>query len=121
MAQELTDQIEGAVRERAATLSHKKKRETEQAAAEGDEAETSAALAEDEKFLADLTSECEQKTVDFGKRQELRQGELDAINKAIEIMSSEAVSGSGAKHLPALVQKSSSLAQLRSNAASATQ
>merc|ERR1719420_2308035 len=65
MAQELTDQIEGAVRERAATLSHKKKREGDKATAEGELSDTSATLAADEKFLADLTSECQQKTVDF--------------------------------------------------------
>merc|ERR1719443_1008872 len=121
MAQELTDQIEGGVRERTSTASFKQKRLTDKASAEGEKSDTSAALAEDEKFLADMTAECEQKAVDFAKRQELRQGELDAISKAIEIMSSDSVAGSGAKHLPGLVQKSTSLAQLRSSSQSAVQ
>merc|ERR1719327_552687 len=68
-----------------------------------------------------MTAECEQKAVDFQKRQELRQGELDAINKAIEIMSSDAVAGSGSKHLPGLVQQGTSLAQLRSHSMSPVQ
>merc|ERR1719191_2004760 len=86
----------------------------EQIAANGGElAQTNSDLSEDKKFLADLDLECRQKSVDFEKRQEMRQGELDAINKAIEIMTSDSVSG-GTQHLD-LHQKvgSASLAQLR--------
>jgi len=121
MAQELTDQIEGAVRERKVQLSTKNKRSSDKAAAEGDHADTSAVLASDEKYLADITATCEQKSADFAKRSELRQGEIDAVQQAIDIMSSDSVAGSGAKHLPTLVQKSSSLAQLRSNSMSPAQ
>merc|ERR1719161_3491171 len=83
LAQELTDQIEAATRERKAKTSTKNKRLSDKAEAEGDSADTAAMKAEDEKYLADLTATCEQKAADFAKRQELRQGELDAINKAI--------------------------------------
>lgn len=121
MSQQLTDQIEQAVQDRTSKKAHKNKRLSDKAGAEGEQSDTSKGLAEDEKFLSDLTSECEQKATDFAKRQELRQGELDAINKAIEIMSSDAVAGSGAKHLPSLVQQSTSLAQLRSNTLSPVQ
>jgi hypothetical protein len=121
LAQELTDQIEGAVRERKSQTSTKAKRETAKAAAEGDHADTSAVLASDEKYLADITATCEQKSADFAKRQELRQGELDAVQQAIDIMSSDDVAGSGAKHLPTLVQKTTSLAQLRSSSTSPAQ
>jgi len=121
LAQELTDQIEGAVRERKVQASTKGKKESEKASAEGDSADTAAVKASDEKYLADITATCQQKTADFAKRQELRTGELAAIEQAIEIMSSEAVAGSGAKHLPTLVQKSTSLAQLRSNTMSPQQ
>merc|ERR1719272_2183807 len=113
MAQELTDQIEGAVRERKSQLSTKNKRAADKAAAEGESADTSAVLASDQKYLADITATCTQKRADFAKRQELRQGELDAVQQAIDIMSSDSVSGSGDKHLPGLVQKSTSLVQLR--------
>jgi len=121
LAQELTDQIEAATRERKAKTSTKNKRLSDKATAEGDSADTAAMKADDEKYLADLTATCEQKAADFAKRQELRQGELDAINKAIEIMSSEDVAGSGAKHLPTLVQKGTALAQLRSQSMSPVQ
>merc|ERR1719262_936887 len=84
------------------------------AAQKGDLADTSAALAEDEKFLQDLNAECEQKSFDYQARQTVRQGEIEAIGKAIEIMSSPDVAGAGEKHLPGLVQKGVSLAQLRS-------
>merc|ERR1719262_1190133 len=77
--------------------------------------------ADDEKYLADITATCEQKAADFAKRQELRQGELDAVSKAIEIMSSDAVAGSGKKHLPTLVQTGTALAQLRSQTMSPVQ
>merc|ERR1719240_2545431 len=71
---------------------------------------------------SDLTVECAQKTVDFESRQKLRQEELDAIVQAIDIMSSDAVAGSGAKHLPTLIQKgASSLVQLRSTSQSPVQ
>merc|ERR1719316_1538270 len=113
MVQDLTDQIEGATKERSKKSSFKAQRETEGANAEGELSDTSATLAEDEKFLSDLTAECEQKSMDFEQRQETRQGEIEAINKAIEIMSSDKVSGAGEEHL-GLVQTRSSLAQLRS-------
>jgi len=121
LAQELTDQIEAAVAERKSQTSTKNKKLSEKAAAEADSADTSAVLASDEKYLADITATCEQKEADFAKRSELRKGEIDAVQQAIDIMSSEAVAGSGAKHLPTLVQKSTSLAQLRSSSMSPTQ
>merc|ERR1740117_966052 len=58
------------------------------------------------KYLADLTAECEMKATDFESRQQLRAEELEAIAKAIEIMSSNDVTGNADKHLPSLVQKS---------------
>merc|ERR1719231_546204 len=56
------------------------------------------------------------------QNQKVRQEELDAIAKAIEIMSSDEVSGSADKHLPGLIQTSSnSYVQLRSTAHSSAQ
>merc|ERR1719262_1912953 len=122
MVQELVDQTEAAAREVKSAKSSKAKNEEAKAEAEGSLADTKATLADDEKFLSALTSECEQKAVDFEKRQEVRAGELEAIKKAIEIMSSDAVSGSGDKHLPGLVQtQSSALVQLRSSSMSPVQ
>merc|ERR1719460_349148 len=75
--------------------------------------QTKADLAADEHFLSDLRTECDAKSADFEKRQELRQEEIEAINKAIEIMSGAAVAG-GTQHLPGLIQQdATSFAQLR--------
>merc|ERR1719171_130587 len=74
------------------------------------------------KYLSDLTATCEQKASDFESRQQLRAEEIEAIEKAIEIISSEAVQGNAEKHLPTLLQaKAESLAQLRSASQSPTQ
>merc|ERR1740138_121022 len=67
------------------------------------------------KYLADLTATCHTKASDFESRQELRSEEIKAIEKAIEILSSDAVSGNAEKHLPSLLEKKSSFAQLRSS------
>merc|ERR1719473_72293 len=116
MAQDLTDQIESATKNREKKSSFKSQRESDKADFSGELADTQATLAEDKKFLADMTAECEQKATDFEGRQEVRQGEIEAINKAIEIMSSDEVSGAGDKHLPGLVQTTAkvSYVQLRS-------
>merc|ERR550514_1220985 len=119
--QDLTDQIESANKERGKKSSFKAQRETEGANAQGEKSDTAATLAEDKKFLSDLTAECEQKSMDFEQRQETRQGEIEAIMKAIEIMSSDKVAGAGEKHLPGLVQTGASLAQLRTSSQSTTQ
>merc|ERR1719262_2145710 len=58
------------------------------------------------------------KASDFESRQQLRAEEIEAIDKAIEILSGDAVSGNAAKHLPSMLQTSSgsALAQLRADA-----
>merc|ERR1719261_361142 len=114
--QELTDNIENAEAEIARRSKVKAEREQDKADAEKDLAQTTADRDEDQKYLDDLTALCTQKRADFAKRQELRQGELDAIDKAIEIISSSAVAGAAEKHLPQLLQSGAvSFAQLRSN------
>jgi chromosome segregation ATPase len=72
---------------------------------------------DDEKYAADLTATCEQKSTDFANRQTLRAQEIEAIMKAVEILAGGAVSGASETHLPQLLQskKSLSLAQLRSD------
>merc|ERR1719217_1894024 len=71
---------------------------------------------DDSKYAADLTATCEQKSTDFANRQILRGEEIEAIQKAIEILADGAVSGASEKHLPQLVQmKGTSFAQLRSD------
>merc|ERR1719160_2318925 len=67
-------------------------------------------------------AECAQKAADFEARQQLRAEEIEAIQKAIDIISSSAVSGAAKKHLPTLIQiKSPSMAQLRSSSSNPAQ
>jgi len=72
---------------------------------------------DDAKYAADLTATCEQKSSDFANRQILRAEEIEAIQKAIEIIADGAVSGASEKHLPQLVQvkATTSLVQLRAD------
>merc|ERR1719453_2594538 len=112
--QDLKAQIAQATQDRDEKAESKAKKLQAKADAEGDLKDTTSTRDADAKYLADLTAECEQKGSDFESRQQLRAEEIEAIEKAIEIISSGAVSGAADKHLPALVQ-SSSFAQLRSN------
>eukprot|EP00397_Hematodinium_sp_SG-2012_P020408 GEMP01021026.1.p1 GENE.GEMP01021026.1~~GEMP01021026.1.p1 ORF type:complete len:502 (+),score=162.25 GEMP01021026.1:738-2243(+) len=53
--------------------------------------------AEDVEFLRDLKVECSDKTHSFAEKQQLRQDELDALSKAIEILGQGAVQGAASK------------------------
>jgi len=90
--------------------------------AEGDLVDATTTRDADSKYLSELTATCEGKGGDFESRQQLRADEIATIQKAIAILSGDAVSSAAAKHLPALfqnVRRSTSLAQLRVPAASA--
>jgi len=87
----------------------------------GDLQDTTTSKAADEKYLADLTSTCGTKASDFESRQQLRAEEITAVEKAIEILSSGAVSGNANKHLPSLLSGAASLAQFMSSAQSPAQ
>merc|ERR1719333_1794479 len=107
------------VSEKTAT---KAKRIEAKATAEADLADTTASRDADQKYLDELTAVCEQKAADFEARQQLRAEELEAIGKAIEIISSSSVAGSGEKYLPTLLQtKKAALSQLRADARSPMQ
>merc|ERR1719261_1458744 len=122
LMQDLTAQIDQATKAREEKSEIKAKKLQAAADAKGDLEDTTTTMEADKKYLADLTATCEQKATDFEARQTLRGEELQAIEKAIEIISGEAVSGNAEKHLPTLLQaKGKSLAQLRSVSQSPTQ
>jgi len=115
MLQQLTDNIENAEHEISKKKQLRAETEEAKAEAEGDLAQTEKDRAEDQKYLDIMTALCEQKSTDFASRQELRAGEIEAIQKAIEIISSKTVQGSGEKYLPQLVQQpATSLVQVKS-------
>jgi hypothetical protein len=122
--QQLADNIENAEFEIAKKTKQRAQTQEQKAADEGELAQTTADRNEDQKYLDDTVALCTQKTADFESRQKLRQEELDAISKAIEIIGSQAVAGSGEKHLPTLLQiqqKRAALSQLRSKQMSPVQ
>merc|ERR1719316_2040494 len=114
LMQDLVNRLDRTKDERAKDIALKAKKTQQLADAQGEKADTEAALAEDQKYLQELKEMCHQKTQEYEARQELRQGEQDAIAKAVEILGGGAVSGAADKHLPGLIQKGSSFAQLRS-------
>jgi len=109
---DLTAQIESAGMEKGMKTTSLTKTKEAKAGAEGDLGDTTASLKEDEKFLADLDSECKTKSFDYEQRQIVRQGEIDAIKKAIEIMDGGDVAAANSL---TLVQKKTALVQLRSS------
>merc|ERR1719506_2301785 len=115
LMQDLTAQSDQASKDRDAKSESKAKAQQSKANAQGDLKDTTTTRNEDQKYLDNLTATCEQKAADFESRQQLRAEEIEAIEKAIEIISSGAVSGSADKHLPALLQTHSSFAQLRAD------
>merc|ERR1719261_1574514 len=121
LQQDLKAQIGQATSARTEKSEAKAKALQSSADAKGDLQDTTTTRDDDSKYLADLTATCEQKSSDFAARQQLRAEEIAAVEKAIEILSSGAVSGASEKHLPQLIQKSSSLAQLRSVATNPNQ
>jgi len=122
LMQDLKSQIDQSTSDRTEQAEAKSKALQSKADAQGDLTDTSATLADDQKYLQDLVATCEQKASDFEDRQKLRADEIEAIEKAMEIVGGEAVQGNADKHLPALLQrKHRSLAQLRADTQSPVQ
>jgi len=110
--QDLEASIEQATQDRDEKSEFKAETIQAKADATGDLQDTTTTRDADTAYLEDLTATCAQKSSDFDSRQQLRAEEIEAIEKAIEIISSGAVAGSAETHLPQLVQKSA-YAQLR--------
>merc|ERR1719181_1427654 len=116
LMQDLNAQIAQGTKDRDEKAESKAKALQAKADAEGDLKDTISTRDEDQKYLDELTATCQQKASDFESRQQLRADEIEAIEKAIEIISSGAVSGNADKHLPSLVQaESSAFPQLRAD------
>merc|ERR1711934_513275 len=114
LMQDLNAQIAQATQDRGSKAESKANKLQAKADASGDLKDTTTTKEADQKYLSDLTAECEQKASDFESRQQLRADEIVAVEKAIEIISSGAVSGNADKHLPSMLQQTS-LAQLRAD------
>merc|ERR1719410_2201202 len=96
---DLTDSIENSEKEIEAKTVEKEQK-TEKAAQDKKQlTATVADKAENEKLLKSTETECEEKNLSFAEKQKLRKEELAAIAKAIEILSSDDVSGNAEKYL----------------------
>jgi hypothetical protein len=110
---ELADQIAYGTKERDGKAAKASEHKATVGEAKGTLSEAKTEKEEAETYLSDMTAQCELKSEAFEGRQKMRAEELVAIDKAIEIISGEAVKGSAEKHLPTLVQ---SFVHLRSAA-----
>eukprot|EP00933_Yihiella_yeosuensis_P040584 TRINITY_DN348_c0_g2_i1.p1 TRINITY_DN348_c0_g2~~TRINITY_DN348_c0_g2_i1.p1 ORF type:complete len:665 (+),score=214.21 TRINITY_DN348_c0_g2_i1:72-2066(+) len=89
---DIQNQIESETRARDSKSSFKNKKLEEKASNKDTVDTVKSAKTEDTKYRSEVDAECSEKASDFKSRQELRQGELEAVAKAIEIMSNSAVS-----------------------------
>jgi len=122
--QDLTAEIGQATSDRNDKAATKAKTLQKKAEAKADLMDTTNTRDADQEYLNNLTATCEQKSADFESRQQLRAEEIEAINKAIEIISSNAVAGNAETYLPKFVQTKASvpaLAMLRAETHSQAQ
>lgn len=113
LSQDLANQVDESSRQRNQKAETRALRQQSKGDATGELTDTIATRDDDQKYLTDLTATCEQKAADFEERQQLRADEIGAIEKAVQILSSEDVSGAASKHLPQDVTSGTSFLQLR--------
>jgi len=116
IVQDLSDQIENLENEISDKTGTKEANTETRAEDKKRLGGTTADLDDDVLTLKDLETECFEKSESFKEKQELRKQEIAAIGKAMEIMSSDDVSGNADKHLPGFLQ--TSFAQLRTSSPS---
>merc|ERR1719162_384669 len=92
----------------------KAKRSSASAAAKGELTDTKADLAEDQTTLKDMKATFTAKSDTFKANQAVRKQELEAIGKAIEIISNPNVSGSYGKHISFVQAAKTTFLQMRS-------
>jgi len=117
LMQQMTDDI-GTDEATAAKKTGEKAGKLEDAAvATGDKGETEKAKAAEETALSDRTADCAATKDEVTENQKVRADEITALEKAIEILSTDAVKGNAETYLPTLLQvqkKGTVLAHLRS-------
>jgi len=114
---DLQDEIDNANAGLEKDRTDKAKTLKSKADAVGQLADTVTVRDEDTKFLDDTMATCEQKASDFEARQQLRAEEIEAIEKAIEIIETKVAPKALVQQPMAQFGKVTALAQLRSNAA----
>lgn len=116
ISMDLTDSIENTHRDVDDKIKVKESKVARKAEAAKQHESTKLSQAADQEKLAEVSSECEGKSASFEEKQKLRTEEIEAIEKAIEIMSGK-VAGSAEKHL-SLLQGADGSALLQTQASS---
>lgn len=117
---DLADAVAGAEKDAASKSSTKSAHQEKAALDKKQKGSTEGTLVEDQNTLKDVTAECTQKKLSFDEKQQLRADEIEAIEKAIGIMSSGDVTGfieSAAAAGKRMLATSNAFAQLRSGTA----
>jgi len=109
--QDLVDSIENANEDIAMKTKLKAEKEAAVGQLKGELESTKTVLAENKSMLADMGAECKQKGMSFEEKQRMRTEEIEAIEKAIEIMSGDP-SSSAEEHMSLAQQGASSLLQV---------
>lgn len=97
--QDLTDTMENANKEAERKTAKKASKHESKAEDEKQLKATEATKSQDEATLSDMTTECKEKDLSFQEKQKLRKEEIEAMQKAIEILQSPEVLGNAEKHL----------------------
>jgi len=105
VAQDRTAAIANAEKTISEQSEIKARKQSKAALSEKELGATAATKASDEKLLSEMTTECSEKKLSFGEKQELRAEEIEAIEKTISILSDPELLDKVSKHL--------SLAQVR--------
>jgi len=124
LAQDLRASIDSATSSRTEKAEAKARNLQSAADSKGQLTDTSGTRDADTQYVEDLIVTCEKKSADFANRQQLRADEIVAVQKAIEILGSGAVSGASERNLPQLLQakkREASLLQVKSDAQNPSQ
>jgi len=116
LMQTLNNHIQQNTKAVSSKVAAKAQKKVNAGTSKGDLSITENAQSEDTTTLSDTKAACQSASEEYEKNQNTRADEIEAIQKAVEILSSDAVSGAADKHLPAMLQSSKKgkvLAQLR--------
>eukprot|EP00419_Tripos_fusus_P035295 CAMPEP_0172779856 /NCGR_PEP_ID=MMETSP1074-20121228/202633_1 /TAXON_ID=2916 /ORGANISM="Ceratium fusus, Strain PA161109" /LENGTH=716 /DNA_ID=CAMNT_0013616823 /DNA_START=45 /DNA_END=2196 /DNA_ORIENTATION=+ len=114
LVQDLKKSIEAAEDTISQKVEQKSKSLQNSATMAGDLEDVTTTLADDKKYRSEMSATCKQKDTDFQDRQKLRTEEIQALGKAIEILSNGKVVESSEKYLTMLQNHGIALVQFGS-------
>jgi len=114
LVQDLKKSIEAAEDTISQKVEQKSKSLQNSATMAGDLEDVTTTLADDKKYRSEMSATCKQKDTDFQDRQKLRTEEIQALGKAIEILSNGKVVESSEKYLTMLQNHGIALMQFGS-------